>query len=91
MNKTELVKAMAEEAELTSKDAAKLLDAFMKVASNTLANGEDLTLIGFGSFSVAERGARTARNFRTHEVINVPASKSVRFKVGKTLKDLVNK
>ncbi len=55
-----------------------------------MQKGEDISLIGFGTFSVAERAARTARNFRTKEIIDVPASKTVKFKVGKLLKDAVN-
>ncbi len=91
MNKTELVKAMAEEADLTSKDAAKLLDAFIKVTTDVLGKKDELALIGFGTFSVAKRSARTARNFRTHELIDVPESFAVKFKAGKNLKERVNK
>lgn len=90
MNKSELVKAMSEEAELTAKDASKLLDAFVKVTMNALSKGDNVSLVGFGNFSVSERCARTARNFRTKETIEVPASKSVKFKAGKVLKEIVN-
>jgi DNA-binding protein HU-beta len=90
MNKSELVKAMSEEARLTAKDAAELLDAFVHVTTKALSKGDTIALVGFGNFSVSERSARTARNFRTKEIIHVPASKSVRFKVGKGLKEAIN-
>lgn len=91
MNKSELVKAMSDVAGLTVKDSSKLLDAFITVTTEALANGDTISLIGFGNFSVSERCARTARNFQTQETIEVPASKSVKFKAGKILKDAVNK
>ncbi len=90
MNKSELVKAISEESGSTMKDAEKFLNAFIEIVTESMKNGEDIALIGFGTFSVAERTARTARNFRTKEIIDVPASKTVKFKVGKNLKDAVN-
>ena len=84
MNKTEFVRAMAEESGLSIKDAGIALDA-----KKVLISGEGVNLIGFGSFEVAERSARPGRDFKTGKMINVPASRTVKFKVGKTLKDAV--
>jgi DNA-binding protein HU-beta len=89
MNKTEFVRAMAEESGLSLKDAGAALDAFMEVTKKVLVSGEGVNLIGFGSFEVAERSARPGRDFKTGKMINVPASRTVKFKVGKTLKDAV--
>lgn len=89
MNKTEFVRAMAEESGLSIKDAGIALDAFMEVTKKVLISGEGVNLIGFGSFEVAERSARPGRDFKTGKMINVPASRTVKFKVGKTLKDAV--
>jgi DNA-binding protein HU-beta len=90
MNKTELIKVISEKSDLPAKDAAKFLDAFVDVTTETLAEGNDVVLIGFGSFSRVERKARVARNFKTGKNVNVPPSKSVKFKAGKNLKDSVN-
>lgn len=89
MNKTEFVRAVAEESGLSIKDAGVALDAFMEVTKRLLVSGESVNLIGFGSFEVAERSARPGRDFKTGKMINVPASRTVKFKVGKTLKDAV--
>lgn len=89
MNKTEFVRAVAEESDLSIKDAGVALDAFMEVTKRLLVSGESVNLIGFGSFEVAERSARPGRDFKTGKMINVPASRTVKFKVGKTLKDAV--
>ncbi len=89
MNKTELVKVISEKSGSTVKDAEKFLNAFVESITESMKKGDDVTLVGFGTFSVAERAARTARNFKTKEIINVPASKTVKFKVGKALKDAV--
>ena len=89
MNKTELVKAISEKSGSTQKDAENFLNAFIESVTESMKKGEDVAIIGFGTFSVAERAARTARNFRTNELIDVPASKTVKFKVGKGLKDSV--
>jgi len=89
MNKTEFVRAVAEESGLSIKDAGVALDAFMEVTKKVLISGESVNLIGFGSFEVAERSARPGRDFKTGKMINVPASRTVKFKVGKTLKDAV--
>ena len=82
MSKIKLVKALAYKAELTNKEAAKVLDAFIEVVTETLAKEEDVALPGFGSFSVAERKARTARDFRTGKDINVPATRLQNSKLG---------
>ena len=90
MNKADLVSAMANEAGITKRQAAAALDSALKNISGTLKDGESVTLIGFGTFSVSERAARQGRNPQTGEVIDIPVSKVARFKAGKALKDLVN-
>ena len=85
MNKTELVAAIAEKAELSKKDAEKALAAFTDVVADTLKNGDKI-----GTFEVAERAERTGRNPQTGKDIVIPASKSPKFKAGKALKDIVN-
>jgi DNA-binding protein HU-beta len=89
MNKTELVKVVSTQAELTQKDAAKAVDALFDTISNTLAEGEKLQLIGFGTFEVRERSARKGRNPQTGEEIEIAASKVPAFKPGKELKEAV--
>ena len=89
MNKTELVKAVATQAELTQKDAAKTVDALFETISNTLAKEEKVQLIGFGTFEVRERSARKGRNPQTGEEIDIAASKVPAFKPGKELKEAV--
>jgi DNA-binding protein HU-beta len=89
MNKTELVKVVAEQAELTQKDAAKAVDALIKTISETLAQGEKIQLIGFGTFEVRDRSARKGRNPQTGEEIEIAASKVPAFKPGKELKEAV--
>jgi DNA-binding protein HU-beta len=89
MNKTELVKAVAEQAELTQKDAAKAVDALIERISETLAQEEKIQLIGFGTFGVRERSARKGRNPQTGEEIEIAASKVPAFKPGKELKEAV--
>jgi DNA-binding protein HU-beta len=90
MNKAEITKAIAGKSGLTVRDSEKFLGTFVEVAVKALAKGDDVVLIGFGTFSVAKRGARIGRNFRTGKAIKVPPSKTVKFKVGKNLKDIVN-
>ena len=80
MNKTELVKVVAEQAELTQKDAAKAVDALIEIISETLAQEEKIQLIGFGTFEVRERAARKGRNPQTGEEIEIAASKVPAFK-----------
>ena len=89
MNKTELVKVVAEQAELTQKDAAKAVDALIETISETLAQGEKIQLIGFGTFEVRDRSARKGRNPQTGEEIEIAASKVSAFKPGKELKEAV--
>ncbi|MBD5544184.1 MAG: HU family DNA-binding protein [Lachnospiraceae bacterium] len=90
MNKTELVAAMAEQAEISKKDAEKALKAFTDVVSEELKKGEKIQLVGFGTFEVSERAAREGRNPQSGEVMKIAASKAPKFKAGKALKDLVN-
>ncbi len=85
MNKAELIDAMAEKGELTKADAKKALDAFIESTQETLKSGEKLTLIGFGTFEVSERSARTGRNPQTGKEIQIPAKKVVKFKAGSEL------
>lgn len=89
MNKGDLVSAMAEVTGMTKKDTAAAVDAFIEVVSETLEKGEDVALVGFGTFKVKERAARKGRNPQSGEEIDIPASNVVSFKVGKTLKDAV--
>ena len=90
MNKTELIAAVAEQAELSKKDAEKALKAFTDVIAAELVKGEKVQLVGFGTFEVSERAAREGRNPRSGEVMNIPASRTPKFKAGKALKDLIN-
>ena len=90
MNKVELVAAVAEKAELSKKDAEKAVSAVLDTVVETLASGDKVSVVGFGSFEIRERGERTGRNPRTKETIVIPASKSPKFKAGKALKDIVN-
>ena len=90
MNKAELVSALAAKAGLTKKDADKALAAFVEVVTDALKAGEKVQIVGFGTFDVKDRPARTARNPRTGEEIKIDASKTASFKVGKALKDSVN-
>lgn len=90
MNKTDLISAIADEAELSKADAGRAMEAFFNTVQKTLKKGEDVTVVGFGTFTVRERAARTGRNPRTNETINIAASKAPAFKAGKTLKDALN-
>lgn len=90
MNKSELVVAIAEKAELSKKDAEKALKAFTDTVAEQLKAGEKIQLVGFGTFEVAERAARTGKNPQTGAAIKIPASKAPKFKAGKALKDTVN-
>jgi DNA-binding protein HU-beta len=85
MNKTELIDLMAAEAKLTKADAKKALDAFMNVTGKALKKGDKITLVGYGTFSVAKRNAREGRDPRTQKVIKIPAKKVVKFKAGAAL------
>ncbi len=90
MNKAQLVAAVAEKAGLGKKEAEKVVKAFEDVIVEELVKGEKVQLVGFGTFEVAERPARTGINPQTKETIEIAASKSPRFKAGKALKDAVN-
>lgn len=89
MNKTELIAAVAEKAEMSKKDAETAVTATIEVISESLRRGEKVQLVGFGSFEVKTRAERTGRNPQTKEPIPIPASKAPVFKVGKALKDAV--
>ena len=91
MNKTELVAALAEKAEVSKKDAELVLRAFTDTVTEELAKGEKIQLVGFGTFEVSERAARTGRNPQTGKTMKIKASKAPKFKAGKALKDAVNK
>ncbi len=90
MNKTELVAAIAEKAELSKKDAEKALKAFEDVVGAELKKGEKVQLVGFGTFDVAKRKAREGRNPHTGETMKIKASKAPKFTAGQALKNLVN-
>lgn len=90
MNKQELISAMAEKAGLTKKDSEAALAAFISTVEGALKSGDKVQLIGFGSFEVRDRAARTGKNPSTGETINIPAAKVPAFKAGRALKDLVN-
>jgi DNA-binding protein HU-beta len=89
VNKSELVKSLAEKAEITQKDAAKALDATVEVIQTALANGDKVQIIGFGSFEVRDRKERKVISPATGEEIKVPATKVPAFKAGKSLKEAV--
>ncbi len=89
MNKTELVAAMAETSGLSKKDCETALNAFASEVEKALKSGDKVQLVGFGSYEVKERAARTGRNPKTKEPIEIPASKAPVFKAGKALKDAI--
>lgn len=90
MNKSELTDAIADEADISKASAARALDAALSAIQGSLQGGEPVVLVGFGTFSVRERGARTGRNPRTGEEIEIAAAKLPAFKPGKALKDALN-
>ena len=90
MNKTELIAAIAEQAELSKKDADKALKAFTDIVTEELKKGEKVQVVGFGTFEVIERAAREGRNPHTGEPMPIAASKAPKFKAGKALKDALN-
>ncbi len=90
MNKTELIAAIAENAEISKKDAEKALKAFADVITDELKKGEKVQLVGFGTFEVSERAAREGRNPQTGKTMKIAACKAPKFKAGKALKDAVN-
>lgn len=89
MNKTELINAIAEQAGLTKVDAKKALEAFICAVSDAMAKGDKVALVGFGTFSVNEKGERTGINPATKEKITIPAKKVVKFKAGAELAEKV--
>ena len=91
MNKAELIAAVAERAGLSKKDSESAVTAALDVITAALEDGEKVQLVGFGSFEVKSRAARTGRNPKTKEAIEIPASKVPVFKAGKVLKDIVGK
>jgi DNA-binding protein HU-beta len=90
MNKSELIDAVANAADMTKADATKAIDAFVSVVGDTLKEGDQITLVGFGTFLVRRREARSGRNPRTGDTIQIAASNVPSFKAGKALKDAVN-
>lgn len=90
MNKTELIAAVAEKAEISKKDAEKAIKAFTDAVAEEMAKGGKVQLVGFGTFEVSERAERTGRNPQTGETVTIAASKAPKFKAGKALKDQVN-
>lgn len=90
MNKSELVDAIANGADLTKADAGRALDGVIKAVTNALKKGDSVSLVGFGTFSVKQRAKRQGRNPQTGNVITIPAAKIPAFKAGKGLKDAVN-
>ena len=90
MNNTELIAAIAEQAEISKKDAEKALKAFVDVVTEQLKEGEKVQLVGFGTFEVSERAAREGRNPQTGKTMKIAACKAPKFKAGKALKDAVN-
>lgn len=89
MTKAEFVSLVAAKAELTKKDSEKALEAILESIQETVKKGDSVTFVGFGTFSLTERAARTAKVPSTGKEIKVPAKKAVKFKVGKNFKDLV--
>jgi DNA-binding protein HU-beta len=90
LNKTELVSAVAGKAEITKKDAEKVINAFFTIVEDALKSGDKIQLIGFGTFAVRSRQARKGRNPQTGAEINIPAAQVPAFKPGKALKDAVD-
>ncbi|MGV8828643.1 MAG: HU family DNA-binding protein [Breznakibacter sp.] len=90
MNKAQLIDAMAAESGLTKADTKKALDAFIKVTGDALKGDDKVALVGFGSFGVSERSARTGRNPQTGKEITIAAKKVVKFKAGSELNDAIN-
>ena len=90
MNKTELIEHIAKSADISKASAMRALDAVMEGVTTTLQNNGSVTLVGFGTFTVGERAARTGQNPRTKETITIKAARVPKFKAGKALKDAVN-
>ncbi|MBI2399393.1 MAG: HU family DNA-binding protein [Xanthomonadales bacterium] len=90
MNKGDIINAIADHAELSKADAGRALDALIEVVKKSLKKGDSVSLVGFGTFAVRKRAARTGRNPRTGATIKIKASKIPAFKAGKALKDAIN-
>jgi len=90
LNKNDLIAAVASSTDLSKADATKAVDGVLDAVTGSLKSGEEVRLVGFGTFSVARRQASTGRNPRTGESIQIPASNQPKFKAGKALKDAVN-
>jgi len=90
MNKTELVEAMAESADISKAAAGRALEGMIEAITQALKDGDQISIVGFGSFTVRERAARTGRNPQTGAAIEIKASRNPTFKAGKALKDAVN-
>jgi len=91
VNKNELISSIASETGLTKTDSAKAVDAFVASVTKALKSGDEVRLVGFGTFEVSERPEREGRNPQTGEAMKIAASKSPKFKAGKALKDMMNK
>ena len=91
MNKQELVMQIANETGLSKKDTEATINSFVNVVSNALVNKDKVQLIGFGTFETRERAARTGKNPQTGEALNIPASTTAALKIGKSLKEKLNK
>jgi DNA-binding protein HU-beta len=89
MNKSELITAIADKAELSKADAGRALDSFVEVLGKALKKNDKISLVGFGTFSVRKRAARTGRNPKTGAPLKIAASKNPTFKAGKALKDAI--
>ncbi|GAA0376396.1 DNA-binding protein HU-beta [Bowmanella denitrificans] len=90
MNKTDLINAIAERADISKASAGRVIDAFTGAVTEALSSGDEVAILGFGTFKVSERAARTGRNPQTGATINIAASKLPSFKAGKALKDACN-
>ncbi len=90
MNKTELIDQIADESDVSKAAAGRALDAMISAVTQTLSEGDQVTLVGFGTFSVRDRAARTGRNPQTGETIQIKAAKVPTFKAGKAFKDALN-
>ena len=90
MNKTELIAAIAEQADISKKDSEKALKAFIDVVTEQLKNDDKVQLVGFGTFEVSKRAAREGRNPQTGQTMKIDACKAPKFKAGKALKDAIN-
>jgi DNA-binding protein HU-beta len=90
MNKADLIDSISDGAGITKADAKKAVDAFIDTTTKTLKKGDRLSLVGFGSFSISKRSARTGRNPQTGKEIQIPAKNVVKFKAGAELSDSVN-